>query len=107
MASVLNARIKREDKPNTEKLRATILRNLRVDVQDGSLFVRHLTPILPDGLISATSDGAFAKKNTDRAIPATIRVISDIRRINIAIRKSEGPPPPVAMKPTIEKILRR
>ena len=94
----------RGGKPHEEKLTPITPQTLCGDVQGGSLFICHRDSVLPCEFISASSTGAAPKKNPDRTIYAKVRIISDLRRVNLSIGKTEVFP---VTTPSIEQICTR
>ena len=101
LKAVFPANNDKDEKPHDEKLTPMILQTLWEDVQDGSLFLCHRKSIPSSEFIAASSTGAVPKKNPDRTISAKVRIISDLRRINLSLKKTEVFP---VMTPSIEKI---
>ena len=101
---VLPANTGKDEKPHDEKLTPLILQTLWEDVQDGSLFLCHRNSIPTNEFIAASSTGAVPKKNPDRTISSKVRIISDLRRVNLSLHKTEVFP---VMTPSIEQICTR
>ena len=87
LQTVLPATCTKDEKPHDEKLTPVILQTLWEDVQDGSLFLCHRDVIPSTEFIAASSTGAVPKKNPDRAISAKVRITSDLRRVNLSLKR--------------------
>ena len=89
LQTVLPAISGEDEKPHGEKLTPLILQTLWEDVQDGSMFLRRRDVIPPTEFVAASSTGTVPKKNKDRAISEKVRIISDLRRVNLPLKKTE------------------
>ena len=90
--------------PHQRSMTSVIIKTLLDDVDEGFLFFCHRASVPDEELLFPTSTGAAVKRNPDRTISAKLRIISDLRRVNRALRKEEIFP---ATTPTIQQIATR
>ena len=90
--------------PHQQSMTGLILQTMWGDVDEGFLFIRHQDSIQMGELISPSPTGEVAKRNPDRTISDKMGIISDLRRVNLALKKEEVFP---ATTPTIQKIATR
>ena len=90
--------------PHQRSMTNSILKTMWEDVNEGFLFICHKSAVPEQEMIFPTCTGTVTKKNPDRTISEKLRIISDLRRVNLALRKEELFP---VMTPTIHQIATR
>ena len=90
--------------PHQRSMTNIILKTLWGDVNEGLLFICHKSSVPEQEMIFPTCTGTATKRNPDRTISEKLRIIADLRRVNLALRKEELFP---VMTPTIQQIATR
>ena len=70
-----------------------ISKTLRGEVNEVFLFARRRSAVPEKEMLPPTRTGAVAKRNPGRTISEKMRIVSDLRRANLALRKKTYSPP--------------